>query len=193
MELLIVARHALMLLEERGIRVERVWAGTFLTAIEMASCSQSLLVVDDDRLARLDAAASAPAWVQGYPPQALRRRTIAHETLPDTGTPSPAFKAVLKAVCTSLREAEPRLTELDQAVGDGDLGISLARGANAILADLPTARFGAGATAAMTPRRGRSSYMADRTKGHPDPGAVAAVIWLDACAAALSSPAAISS
>ncbi len=32
----------------------------------------------------------------------------------------------------------PRLTDLDQAVGDGDLGISLARGAEAVLAALPT-------------------------------------------------------
>ncbi len=34
--------------------------------------------------------------------------------------------------------AEPRLTELDQAVGDGDLGISLTRGAEAIRDAIPT-------------------------------------------------------
>jgi dihydroxyacetone kinase len=34
--------------------------------------------------------------------------------------------------------AETRLTELDQAVGDGDLGISLTRGAQAVLEILPS-------------------------------------------------------
>ena len=45
---------------------------------------------------------------------------------------------VLHAVATALRDAEPVLTRMDQAVGDGDLGISLARGAAALERDLPT-------------------------------------------------------
>jgi dihydroxyacetone kinase len=35
-------------------------------------------------------------------------------------------------------------------------------------------------TAQMMPRRGRSSYMGARAVGHVDPGAAAAVIWLNA-------------
>ena len=38
------------------------------------------------------------------------------------------------------------------------------------------------ATASMTPRQGRSSYLGDRALGHPDPGAVAVAIWLRAVA-----------
>jgi dihydroxyacetone kinase len=41
---------------------------------------------------------------------------------------------------------------------------------------------GARSTANMKPRRGRSSYLGERVLGHPDPGAEAVAIWLDALA-----------
>lgn len=44
------------------------------------------------------------------------------------------------------------------------------------------ARDGAAGTAAMQSRRGRSSYIDDRALGHPDPGAVAVAMWLEAAA-----------
>ncbi|MGH7121106.1 MAG: dihydroxyacetone kinase family protein [Acetobacteraceae bacterium] len=289
MELMIIARHALAVLEEQGIAVERAWAGTFLTAIEMAGCSLSLLKLDGTRLARLDAFASAPAWVAGEAPQRLAPPSAAAPEVAPPGTPSPRFEAALRAVSTALTEAEPVLTAMDQAVGDGDLGISLARGAMAIRDALPrldlahppaalaalsvivrrvlggtsgplyavlllrasrhlsaaatlgpgawaeafgagvaalaelgggqagdrtmldallpaaaalkrvlatdttsvgtalaaaaaAAREGASATADMTPRRGRSTYLGARTVGYPDPGAEAVAIWLGALA-----------
>ncbi|OEO29599.1 dihydroxyacetone kinase subunit L, partial [Devosia insulae DS-56] len=48
------------------------------------------------------------------------------------------------------------------------------------------ARSGAERTATMHPRRGRSSYIGDRALGHPDPGAVAIALWLDASAMSVS-------
>jgi dihydroxyacetone kinase len=137
MELMIVARHALAVLEGKGIVVERAWTGTFLTAIEMAGCSLSLMRLDDARLARLDATASAPAWVAGQKPQPLRQVAEDRTEAASTGSASPRFEAALRAVCAALTEAEPRLTAMDQAVGDGDLGISLARGSAAMLQALP--------------------------------------------------------
>src|SRR5207245_6667922 len=62
MELAIVARRAVRILEERRRTVERVYLGTFLSALEMAGVSLSVLPVDDIRLARLDAPTEAPAW-----------------------------------------------------------------------------------------------------------------------------------
>ncbi|HEX2571754.1 MAG TPA: dihydroxyacetone kinase subunit DhaK, partial [Polyangia bacterium] len=62
MELAIVARQALLVLEREGLVVERAYAGTFLTALEMAGVSLSLLKIDDARLAALDAPTEAPAW-----------------------------------------------------------------------------------------------------------------------------------
>jgi dihydroxyacetone kinase len=43
---------------------------------------------------------------------------------------------VLRAAAQALTNAAPRLTALDQTVGDGDLGISVARGAEAVVNDL---------------------------------------------------------
>ena len=54
----------------------------------------------------------------------------------------------VQAVAAALRAAEPRLTQLDQAVGDGDLGSALARGADAAEAAMTGARGGADAVLA---------------------------------------------
>jgi dihydroxyacetone kinase len=50
----------------------------------------------------------------------------------------------------------------------------------ALRATAEAAETGARATASMSPRRGRSSYLGDRALGHPDPGAEAVAIWLRA-------------
>src|SRR5262249_17994863 len=63
MELAIVAGYALDLIEQvGGYCVERVYCGTFLSALEMAGVSLSMMPVDDAMLARLDAPTDALAW-----------------------------------------------------------------------------------------------------------------------------------
>ena len=52
--------------------------------------------------------------------------------------------------------------------------------ASGLDAALSAAETGARETADVAARRGRSSYLGDRAKGHPDPGAVAVVRWLEA-------------
>ena len=56
--------------------------------------------------------------------------------------------------------------------------------AAALRAAADAATQGAHDTAAMHPRRGRSSYLGDRALGHPDPGAAAVAAWLGAIAGA---------
>jgi dihydroxyacetone kinase len=294
MELAVVARRAVAVLEGRGLAVERVYMGTFLSALEMAGVSLSVLPVDDALLALLDAPTDAPAWPNAASRHRNRSASPAAAPSPVTAeapssprTPlGEALAAAIKAAAAALIEAGPRLTQLDQAVGDGDLGISLERGARAVLAALPSfplddpaaalyalgvtwqravggtsgplyaalllraaqvlrrgrpndpgawadafqagcaavcelggaargdctmldsllpaaeafrgavsggrptaealraaaaaASDGARATAGMTPRRGRSSYLGDRALGRPDPGAEAAAVWLAA-------------
>lgn len=149
MELAVVARHALAALRARGIRVERAWAGEFLTALEMAGCSLSVLRVDDARLQLLDAPVAAPAWPGGglVMPEGARRvasgETASTGDMEQTGGEVPeALRDAVRAVAEALRAAEPRLTALDQAVGDGDLGSALARGADAAEGALASARGG---------------------------------------------------
>lgn len=289
MEMSIVAGDALKLLAGRGIMVERAYCGTFLTAIDMAGVSLSLLPVDDAMLAGLDASTNAPAWPSqgGRLPAGLSVIAApAHQAgmIDGTGAAMPdAFVAALERACRAIMKAEADLTEMDRLVGDGDIGHSLAGGARQVLDSLPrlagqpidaalhdigltlrravggtsgplysafviaaarelqsgtadaaalarafnagtqtlmrlggaapgdrtmvdalapaaaalvsegsagariaaaaqAARQGALATAGLKPRRGRSSYIGDRALGHPDPGAMAVAVWLEAAA-----------
>lgn len=139
-ELNIVAASALRYLAGRRIAVERAWAGTFLSALEMAGVSLTLLRLDDQRLAWLDAAAHTSAWpaLSGrVAPAQIKDAPAAPDEIhaAQLGRDS-ALRRVIEAVCACLIDAEALLTEMDQRVGDGDLGISLARGARGILHEL---------------------------------------------------------
>jgi triose/dihydroxyacetone kinase / FAD-AMP lyase (cyclizing) len=299
MELAIVARHAIVFLENKGFAVERIYAGTFLSSLEMAGISISVLGVNDEWLRWLDAGTTAPAW-----PNVLKQRPGQPEAqIPtevsteansqtDAGAESQAgkrTKLAIEAACNALIGAEAELTEMDRLTGDGDLGTSMERAAKAVQASLDSypldnvpatlkalghtlrrelggssgplygvlflrcggvlgdlgatgliqwteaidqgcraisalggaqpgdrtmldaldpfvtalkreagktpreatlaaaaaAERGAGATAQMKPRLGRSSYLGDRVLGYPDPGAKAIAVWLRAVSEAL--------
>lgn len=139
LELALVARAALSQLRERGLVVERAWTGTFLSALDMPGCSLSLMPVDEACLALLDAPTQARAWPgDGRVPAAptlLPAPAAAAETIPRTPGPLAArLQAAADAVIASLLAHEARLTDLDSRAGDGDLGTSLARGAEAMRA-----------------------------------------------------------
>jgi dihydroxyacetone kinase len=147
MELAIVTRRAVAVLRERGLVIERVYLGTFLSALEMAGISLSVLPVDDKRLARLDAPTEAPAWTGAAarpgartapPPEPLQTPAVPlTPTRPHTRL-GEALEAAIQAGAKALIAEGPRLTQMDQRVGDGDLGISLERGARAALQALPS-------------------------------------------------------
>lgn len=138
MELAIVARHALDSLGKRCLKVERAWAGNFMTALEMPGMSLSLLKLDDGRLARLDSIVTAPAWPGGGHVSARKVvPTTGTKPPPSAGTTAPAMpelQGVALAVAAAFEREEGSLTALDSRAGDGDLGISMARGAAAIRA-----------------------------------------------------------
>ncbi|MPT48667.1 MAG: dihydroxyacetone kinase subunit DhaK [Sphingobium sp.] len=293
LELAVVARFAVRRLNELGFAPKAVIVGTFLSALEMAGCSLSLLKLDEARTQRLFAPSGASAWAHPSIPASQAAKSVAVSINSDDVPAGPAweqaenraaFERAVRKVITALRDAEPELTRLDSAVGDGDLGISLKRGADSVDAAIDTLDFdhparaltqifallrrslggtsgplyavfvlraatslsaedsvdepaawaralraacngmmelggasagdrtmldallpaadaleaatgvvadrigamqaaaaaGAEATRSMAPRRGRSSYMGDRTAGHADPGAVAVAIWMEA-------------
>ncbi len=143
MELAIVARRAIACLREAGLEVARAWAGEFLTALEMPGVSLSVLRLDDERLALLDAAASAPAWPGGGGIAAARHVVPAVATPAPPSTPpgplTPAIRQALGCIATGLEAAEAELTDLDSRAGDGDLGLSMRRAAAALRALPPAA------------------------------------------------------
>lgn len=139
-ELDIVSCEALRGFADRGLKVEAVMVGTFLTALEMPGCSISVMRVDDELLGRLQASTDATAW-RGMttPATELARLPVTRTTAQDMAEGKAwrqenarVFRSVLGAISQALRASEQALTELDSVVGDGDIGISLARGARAI-------------------------------------------------------------
>ena len=140
MELAIVARHAASFLAGKGLTVERIYAGTFLSSLDMAGISISVLGLNEDRLRWLDASTTAPAW-----PNAAKQRPGNPETqiAADVGTEASSgggaqteagrkTKQAIEAACKALLAAEDELTEMDRVTGDGDLGVSMTRGAKAV-------------------------------------------------------------
>lgn len=141
MELAVVARCAITSLRSRGLRIERAWSGNFLTALEMPGCSISLLDLSEGDVALLDAETSATAWPRGgevsgninIVPVMCTAETEA--PLGNAGSFDPQeLRRIGLAVCDALEAAEAHLTELDSKAGDGDLGASMLRGAEAIRA-----------------------------------------------------------
>lgn len=152
MELAIVGRRALAVLEERGVVVERVFSGTLMSSLDMAGVSLSLLRVDDERLNLLDAPTSAPAWPRtvGRAPGSVSARIVfsgtaaAAATVAQTPPGTEGGKRMLRAVtaaCHAMIDSAGSLTELDQLVGDGDMGVNMARAAEATLQSLPEYPF----------------------------------------------------
>lgn len=142
MELAIIARHVVTFLEGQNLAVERIYAGTFLSSLDMAGISISVLGLNDTWLRWLDAPTTAPAW-----PNVLKHRPgRAEPHLPakisvKSGSTNGTFvhtetgkrvKSVIEAVCEALINAENELTELDRITGDGDLGTSMNRAAIAM-------------------------------------------------------------
>jgi dihydroxyacetone kinase len=139
MELEIVASHAVSFLEGKGFTVERIYAGTFLSSLDMAGVSISVLGVTEEWVRWLDAETTAPAW-----PNAAKSRPgkMQEKVAPEMsrgvstgsykGAQSEAgrkTKRAIEAACRALIKAERELTELDRITGDGDLGSSMERAA----------------------------------------------------------------
>ena len=151
MELNIAARSALQALADRNIIVQRAYVGTFLTALEMGGCSISIMRLDERRLKHLDRDVLAPAWPRVPVPdrpvsldKVWLNADVTKSASATSATPTRVSTDAGRALSTAIRRAaqallgaESHLTELDRVVGDGDLGISLARGAQALERDLP--------------------------------------------------------
>ncbi len=142
MELAIVARHALAFLERNGFTVERIYAGTFLSSLDMAGISISILGLQDGWLSLLDAPTSALAWPNVSKQRSTNRATevapivrsnLSIPTHPAVRTETGRLtKRAIEAACDALIAAESELTEMDRIVGDGDLGTSMKRAAAAV-------------------------------------------------------------
>lgn len=62
MELYIINNHVADVLAAKGVRIYRTFVGEYMTSLEMQGFSISLLRLDDEMKALLDAPADTPAW-----------------------------------------------------------------------------------------------------------------------------------
>ena len=63
MELYLVNRKVHKMLEEKGVKIYKTFVGEFMTSLEMAGCSVTLLKLDDGLKVLLDAPADTPALI----------------------------------------------------------------------------------------------------------------------------------
>ncbi|NWV72551.1 TKFC cyclase, partial [Dasyornis broadbenti] len=143
LELGIVAGAAVRCLESRGVRIARALVGSFMTALEMAGVSLTLMLVDEELVGLIDAETTATAWPNALagPATARREEVPAPREGPrklqdgaGTGPGSARAQRVLERVCSTLLDMQDQLNELDRGAGDGDCGHTHARAAQAIRA-----------------------------------------------------------
>ncbi|XP_018777625.3 triokinase/FMN cyclase [Serinus canaria] len=141
LELGIVAGAAVRYLENQGISIARALVGSFMTAMEMAGVSLTLMLVDEELLRLIDAKTMAMAWPNILVgPATTRREEVPAPVEPPrklqdetgTGLSTARVERVLQRVCSTLLDMKEKLNELDRGAGDGDCGHTHAQAAQAI-------------------------------------------------------------
>ncbi|GBE86465.1 Dihydroxyacetone kinase 1 [Sparassis crispa] len=140
-----------------GLQVERVLAGTFMTSLNMPGFSITLLLLPhaDETgppasliLSLLDEKANASGWkwASGSPPlpssvqvkqtSGTAPVAAARDVTALTAEDPKTFVAAVERACQGLVEAEPEITRMDIIAGDGDCGLTLKTGAQAVLREV---------------------------------------------------------
>jgi dihydroxyacetone kinase len=140
-ELYVLYRRAAQLIADRGLVIRTPLIGNLVTSLEMAGASISVLLLDDELVELLNAPAASPFFRHGggadlsvAPPAADRAGPADVADEPATGAadrPPSELAAVLLEVLGRLPSHADELRDLDAALGDGDLGVTVATGATA--------------------------------------------------------------
>ncbi|WP_180131995.1 MULTISPECIES: dihydroxyacetone kinase subunit DhaK [unclassified Acinetobacter] len=132
-------------LARKGIKIYRTFVGNYMTSIDMNGASVSLLAVDDELKTYLDAAANTPAFkMDGSAAQPLTFTTkdSATEAVVNTQVETQPEHAVISneqftienmryvvdVMSACIIKNEVPFCELDAHAGDGDFGMSVAKG-----------------------------------------------------------------
>ncbi|KAK8941817.1 putative 3,4-dihydroxy-2-butanone kinase [Platanthera guangdongensis] len=150
MELMIASGKAVPLLQlEHGLAVDRVYTGVFMTSLDMAGFSISLMRADHIILQRLDAPTKAPSWPVGtegtygiklnmfnYSKFGAEINTQLLSQPQELSEQGRIIEAAIEAAANALINSRHQLNEWDHKVGDGDCGTTMFRGATAVLEDM---------------------------------------------------------
>ncbi|WP_353143512.1 dihydroxyacetone kinase subunit DhaK [Acinetobacter pragensis] len=132
-------------LANKGIKIYRTFVGNYMTSIDMAGASVSLLALDDELKTYLDAEANTPAFKMNGAaalPIEFAENTAQTAAALNTGIETHAEHAkivneqftienmryVVDVMCACIIKNEVPFCELDAHAGDGDFGMSVAKG-----------------------------------------------------------------
>ena len=132
-------------LASKGIKIYRTFVGNYMTSIDMAGASVSLLALDDELKTYLNAEANTPSFkLDGSAPQPLEFSTTnsTSESISNTEIETHAEHAkivneqftienmryVVDVMSACIIKNEVPFCELDAHAGDGDFGMSVAKG-----------------------------------------------------------------
>ena len=149
MELYIVHRRLRQRLEELGVSLHHSWVGNYVTSLEMAGASISLMKLDDELRELLDHPCHTPSLQVGMvdtgePGKKYVRDTAAtnattqktsistNELIQEGDLTPEIFRAMLLKVADKIHEKRDWLSDLDGAIGDGDHGVSMDIGWRAV-------------------------------------------------------------
>ncbi|EPB81945.1 hypothetical protein HMPREF1544_11334 [Mucor circinelloides 1006PhL] len=145
-ELNLVVKEAVDYITSHKLKLERVYVGPFVTSLNMPGFSLSLLVVDHSRniLQLLD----QQVHVSGWPLTAAQSFSDAIHGDNSAAIKSPelvieeyhgqVIETAIRGATNSVIAAEPRITDYDTILGDGDCGQTLKTAALAIQEAIPS-------------------------------------------------------
>ncbi|KAG9153645.1 hypothetical protein Leryth_008575 [Lithospermum erythrorhizon] len=150
MELMIVAGKTSPRLQlEHGLAVDRVYTGSFMTSLDMAGFSISIMLADHAILSRLDAPTKATSWPVGtvgnrppakipvpLPPSPLTKNKETLSRPLQLSAQGHVLEVAIEAAAIAVIDLRDSLNEWDGKVGDGDCGSTMFRGASAIVEDM---------------------------------------------------------
>ena len=142
-ELYLMYGEVAKLLEKAGVTVARSLVGNYITSLDMAGCSVTVLKADDEMLSPVGCSRQhrGPALAR------LSRSTPRQMTM--NGTDSIERRDArcpgdwLSHFRDTVTEQRSYLTELDSAIGDADHGANMARGMAAVMDKIGAAPAGA--------------------------------------------------
>ncbi|GAA1393133.1 dihydroxyacetone kinase subunit DhaL [Luteococcus peritonei] len=172
-EMFVVWHSVQQLLREAGLEIAQGEVGEFVTSLDMAGISLTLVFLDEELEKYWFAPCDTPAYRRGAVGEVERDDTELAQQATKVGVEQPgsadsqqlAARAVtvLEQVAALLREKETELGDLDAVAGDGDHGAAMAKGSAAALA---TARDLAGQQAgAQTLLSGAGAAWSDAAGG----------------------------
>ncbi|WP_199261258.1 dihydroxyacetone kinase family protein, partial [Paracoccus binzhouensis] len=159
-ELFVLWHHISQRLEAEGLTAVEPEVGEFVTSLDMAGCSLSILWLDDELEEYWRAPADAPAFrkgnvaraaagVQAAAPQVEPAQAIVPGSA-ESRQAGTCIARLLDRLAGALAEAEEMLGQIDAQAGDGDHGQGMARGSKAAAAAArDAAEAGAGAATVL--------------------------------------------